>query len=117
MSLPEHIKQAVRNKVAESYKVGPTRDLIIEGRCDHWFDVAHAFSIAETVMTGIVCDGALYSRSGGMSLRDWFAGQIAGGMAAFSGTSGISYGPGEIAGRAYQVADALVAARTQEQPK
>jgi hypothetical protein len=27
------------------------------------------------------------------------------------GTAGISYGPGEIAGRSYQVADALLAAR------
>lgn len=51
------------------------------------------------------------SASGGMSLRDWFAGQIASGIAAFSGTAGISYGPGEIAGRAYQVADAMLKAR------
>lgn len=48
---------------------------------------------------------------GGMSLRDWFAGQIAGGMAAFSGTAGVSYGPNDIAGRAYQVADAMLVAR------
>lgn len=47
----------------------------------------------------------------GMTLRDFFAGQIACGMAAFSGTSGVSYGPGDIAGRAYQVADAMIAAR------
>ena len=47
----------------------------------------------------------------GMSLRDWIAGQIAAGMAAHSGTSGISYGPGEIAGRSYEVADALLKAR------
>lgn len=47
----------------------------------------------------------------GMSLRDWFAGQIAAGMAAHSGTAGISYGPREIAGRSYEVADALLAAR------
>lgn len=47
----------------------------------------------------------------GMSLRDWFAGQIAAGMAAHSGTCGLSYGPGEIAGRAYQVADAMIKAR------
>jgi len=49
--------------------------------------------------------------SAGMSLRDWFAGQIAAGMAAHSGTAGISYGPGEIAGRSYEVADALLKAR------
>ena len=47
----------------------------------------------------------------GMSLRDYFAGQIAGGMAAFSGTFGISFGPGDIATRSYQVADAMLAAR------
>ena len=50
---------------------------------------------------------------GGMSLRDWFAGQVAGGMAAFSGTAGVSYGPGDIAGRAYQVADAMLAERAK----
>ena len=49
--------------------------------------------------------------SAGMSLRDWFAGQIAAGMAAHSCTAGISYGPGEIAGRSYEVADALLKAR------
>ena len=47
----------------------------------------------------------------GMSLRDWCAGQIAAGMAAYSGTSGLSYGPGEIAGRSYQIADAMLTAR------
>lgn len=46
-----------------------------------------------------------------MSMRDWFAGMIASGMAAHSGTSGVSYGPHDIAGRSYQVADALLAAR------
>lgn len=49
----------------------------------------------------------------GMSLRDWFAGQIANGMAAYSGTSGVSYGPGEIAGRSYQIADAMLLARSR----
>lgn len=49
----------------------------------------------------------------GMTLRDYAAIHIAAGMAAFSGTSGLSYGPGEIAGRAYQVADAMLAARDE----
>lgn len=49
--------------------------------------------------------------SSGMSLRDYFAAQIASGMAAFSGTSGVSCGPNEIAGRSYQVADAMLKAR------
>lgn len=48
----------------------------------------------------------------GMSLRDHFAAQIASGMAAFSGTAGVSYGPKEIAGRSYEVADAMIAARS-----
>ena len=48
----------------------------------------------------------------GMTLRDAFALSIAGGMAAYSGTEGISFGPGEIANRSYQVADAMLAART-----
>ena len=47
----------------------------------------------------------------GMSLRDWFAGQIAGGMAAHSGTMGTPFGPGDIAQRSYEVADALLSAR------
>lgn len=45
------------------------------------------------------------------NLRDRIAIQIAGGLAAFSGTAGVSYGPGDIAGRAYEVADAMLAAR------
>lgn len=45
---------------------------------------------------------------GGMMLRDYFAAHVAAGMAAFSGTSGVSYGPHDIAGRAYQVADAML---------
>lgn len=58
-------------------------------------------------MTGTSC----VPSKEGMSLRDWFAGQIASGMAAYSGTAGASYGPGDIAGRAYQVADAMLAVR------
>ncbi len=44
----------------------------------------------------------------GMSLRDWFAGHVAGGMAAYSGTAGASFGPGDIAKRAYEIADAML---------
>ena len=47
----------------------------------------------------------------GMTLRDYFAAQIAAGMAAFSGTAGISYGPHNIAGRSYEIADAMLKAR------
>lgn len=57
------------------------------------------------------CGDGLYCRDSGMLLRDWLAGQVASGMAAFSGTAGGSYGPHEIAGRAYQVADAMLLAR------
>lgn len=49
----------------------------------------------------------------GMSLRDFFAGQVAAGMAAFSGTAGVSYGPHDIAGRAFEVADAMLAAKAR----
>ncbi|MGR7993902.1 hypothetical protein [Xanthobacter sp. ZOL 2024] len=49
--------------------------------------------------------------SAGITMRDYFAAQIASGMAAYSGTSGVSYGPSEIAGRSYQVADAMIKAR------
>ena len=44
-------------------------------------------------------------------LRDWFAGQIATGMAAHSGTAVMGFGPGEIAMRSYEVADAMLAER------
>lgn len=47
----------------------------------------------------------------GMTLRDWLAGQIASGMAAYSGTTGPAYGPGDIAERSYEIADAMLAAR------
>lgn len=57
---------------------------------------------------------AYTTATGGMSLRDWFAGQIASGMAAYSGTSGVSYGPGDIAGRSYEIADAMLKARARE---
>ena len=82
-------------------------------------------------MTGKVDDGgAAFPRPGvydqqfggleqgtyGMSLRDYFAGQIATGMAAYSGTAGVSYGPYEIAGRSYEVADAMLKARTRGRP-
>ena len=57
-----------------------------------------------------------YEAEPGMSLRDYFAGQIATGMAAYSGTSGLSYGPYEIADRSYEIADAMLKARTRGQP-
>jgi hypothetical protein len=53
-------------------------------------------------------DGALYCRAGGMSLRDWFAGQALNAMLAdpgrFSSAAGFS-------ADAYAVADAMIAAR------
>lgn len=48
----------------------------------------------------------------GMTLRDFFAAHVASGMAAFSGTAGVSYGPGDIAGRSYEIADAMLKARS-----
>ena len=53
-------------------------------------------------------------QTSGMSLRDWFAGQIANGMAAYSGTTGMAFGPGDIAKRSYEVADAMLSARQQK---
>jgi hypothetical protein len=49
----------------------------------------------------------------GISLRDWLAGQIASGMAAYSGTNGIGYSPNDIAGRSYQIADAMLICRKE----
>lgn len=74
-------------------------------------DGGSAFPISPPVdETGRTAVGYPYPETG-MRLRDWFAGQIAAGMAAHSGTAGISYGPAEIAGRSYEVADALIKAR------
>lgn len=47
----------------------------------------------------------------GMSLRDYFAAKALQGMVAFSGSAGLGFGPGDIAGRAYQIADAMLAER------
>ena len=47
----------------------------------------------------------------GMTLRDWFAGQIAAGMVAYSGLYGANNGPADIAERSYQIADAMLSAR------
>jgi len=49
----------------------------------------------------------------GMTLRDWFAGQIVNGMVAYSGTVGVNFGPGDIAKRSYEVADAMLAERSR----
>lgn len=49
----------------------------------------------------------------GMSLLDYFAAEIASGMAAYSGTSGVSYGPDDIAGRSYEVAAAMMRRRAE----
>ena len=47
----------------------------------------------------------------GMSLRDWFAGQAMQGMVAYSGSTGAGFGPGDIAARSYEIADAMLAER------
>jgi len=64
------------------------------------------------VNTANLGDAGAFLPDHGMTLRDAFALSIAGGMAAYSGTEGGNYGPGEIANRSYQVADAMLAART-----
>lgn len=55
--------------------------------------------------------------SAGMTLRDYFAAQIAAGLAAYSGTEGISFSPYNIAGRSYEVADEMMKARKQLEDK
>lgn len=60
--------------------------------------------------------------SQGMDLRDWFAGQALAGLCAYSGSCEGKFLPNEIAGRSYEIADAMIAARepvaiiTEEQP-
>jgi len=50
----------------------------------------------------------------GMSFRDWSAVHIAAGLVAYSGTLGLAFGPGEIAKRAYEVTDAMLAERERQ---
>lgn len=49
----------------------------------------------------------------GMTLRDWFAGQVAQGYMAHTGSYGLSNGPDSVAERSYQIADALLAERAK----
>lgn len=53
----------------------------------------------------------------GMSLRDWFAGQALAGAMANHGSYGAGNGPGDIAVRAYEIADAMIAERQKVSPK
>jgi len=55
-------------------------------------------------------NGEHYHSHGGMTLRDWFAGQALAGMLASEGDEG-GYQPDVAADRAYRVADAMLAAR------
>lgn len=57
--------------------------------------------------------GKYRETSGGMDLRDWFAGQALAGLCAYSGTYGFQDGPDSAAERAYECADAMLAARTR----
>lgn len=59
----------------------------------------------------------MYEPQCGMTLRDYFAAQIAAGLAAYSGTEGISFSPYNIAGRSYEVADEMMKARKQLEDK
>ncbi len=59
-------------------------------------------------------DARGYQPSFGMTLRDYFAGQAAAGMAASSGAMGIPFSPEDIARRSYEVADAMLATRFQK---
>jgi hypothetical protein len=58
-------------------------------------------------------NGMIVTGDKGMTLRDWFAGQIAAGMAAHSGTMGMPFGPEQIAKRAYEIAYAMLAERAK----
>jgi hypothetical protein len=72
-------------------------------------DGGPAFPGATVVRNGM--HGTKKVNNSGTSLRDYFAIRIAGGLAAFSGTQGTAYGPGEIATRSYEIADAMIAQR------
>ena len=55
----------------------------------------------------------LVGQQAGMTLRDWFAGQALAGAMAQHGSYGIGNGPAEIAARMYEIADALLSARSE----
>lgn len=55
--------------------------------------------------------GPCATQNQGMSLRDWFAGQALSGICASHGTYGLGNGVGDNAARAYEQADAMLAAR------
>ena len=66
-------------------------------------DGGHAFPFGNPTDGGAI----------GMTLRDYFAGSIAIGMSSFTGTKGEGYGPGSIAQRSYEIADAMLAERAK----
>lgn len=57
--------------------------------------------------------GFSYPNAVGMSLRDWFAGQA---LAGFAGTSDLRF-PAEAVKTAYRIADAMLTARKQGEPR
>jgi hypothetical protein len=56
-----------------------------------------------------------YEAHPGMSLLDWFAGQALAGLCAHTGSFGNTGGPDVMAVRAYEVADAMIAAKRQRE--
>lgn len=70
--------------------------------------------------SGTVFPGPSFTEGGhrkghdmGLSRRDWFAGQALAGLAAHSGSYGFGNGPGELADRAYAIADAMLKESTE----
>lgn len=45
--------------------------------------------------------------------RDWMAGQALVGLCSYSGSYGATNGPGDLATRAYEIADAMIGARSK----
>lgn len=72
-----------------------------------------AFPVSREAALNPVTDMGGNDVSSGMSLWDWIAGQALTGLCAHHGSYGIGNGPGEIAVRAYDIADAMLAERAK----
>ena len=76
-------------------------------------DGGPAFPVSRETALSPITDMGGNDVSSGMSLRDYYAGQALAGMCAYHGRYGYTNGPGEIALRAYEIADAMLAERTK----